>query len=215
MKSFIVIGLGRFGASMAARLCALGCEVLAVDTSPELVQQAADSVTRAVTGDARDKQMLRALGVRDLECAVVAIGGDLSASVLVTMNLKELGVPYVVCKAHDETHRRVLEKLGADKVVIPEREMADRLSRSLSTPNVMEYIEVSEKYGIVEVPAPEGWDGKTLIELNVRARLGLNIIAVQHGEAITVSPSADYTVHSGDVLVVVGDTKALQKVKKL
>ena len=114
MKSYIVIGLGKFGSQAARRLCQLNCEVLAMDTNAELVQHVANEVTQAVVADAKDKDVLKTLGAKDFDCAIVAIGGDLGASVLVTMNLKELGVPYVVCKAHDETHRRVLEKLGAD-----------------------------------------------------------------------------------------------------
>ena len=215
MKSYIVIGLGLFGAEVARKLCALGCEVLAMDIHADLVQQIAGDVTHAVVGDARDKEVLRALGVRDMECAVIAIGEDLAASVLTVMNLKELGVPYVVCKAHDETHRRVLEKLGVDRVVIPEHEHAQRLGRSLFSHNVLDYIELSPDYGILEVPAPKTWIGKTLKELNVRAKMGVNIIAVESGEKTNVSPSADYRIQSGDVMVVLGDNMALEAVQKL
>ena len=116
MKSFVVIGLGLFGSSVARQLCALGAEVLAVDTNSDLVQQVSTDVTNAVVADARDQEVLRALGVHECDGAVIAIGDDLAGSVLATMNVKELGVPYIVCKAHDETHRRVLEKLGADKL---------------------------------------------------------------------------------------------------
>lgn len=215
MKSYIVIGLGRFGSEVAKQLCALGCEVLAMDISNDLVQQISGEVTHAVVGDCQDKEVLRALGVRDFDCAVVAIGDNLAASVLVTMNLKELGVPYVVCKAHDETHRRVLEKLGADRVVIPEQENACRLARGLSSPNVLDYIELSEDYGIVEVPAPKAWIDKTLVELNVRAKLGVNIIAVRREGAISVSPTADFQVRQGDIMVVLGESHALEVVQKL
>ena len=178
MKSYIVIGLGRFGGALARQLCTLGAEVLAMDRRSDLVQQLANDVTHAVVGDARDKEVLRALGVRNFDCAVIAIGDDLAASVLITMNLKELGAPYIVCKAHDETHRLVLEKLGADRVVIPEQEHAQRLARSMYSHNVLDYIELSEDYGILEVPAPKSWIGKCINELNVRAKLGVNIIAV-------------------------------------
>ena len=215
MKSYVVIGLGRFGSEVARRLRELGCEVLAVDTHSELVQQISADVTHAVVADARDKEVLRALGVKEFDCAVVAIGGSLGDSVLATMNVKELGVPRVVCKAHDETHRQVLLKLGADQVVIPEQEQAVRLARSLSSYNVLDYIELSSEYGIVEVPAPKSWVGKSLKELNVRAKLGLNILAVKQGQTINVSPAADYAVGEADVLVVLGDTGALEKVQKL
>ena len=120
MKSYAVIGLGRFGSALSRQLCKLGAEVLALDVRADFVQQISGDVTHAVVGDAQDKEVLKALGVRNLDCAVIAIGDNLAASVLIAMNLKELGVPYVVCKAHDETHRKVLEKLGVDRVLIPE-----------------------------------------------------------------------------------------------
>ena len=214
MRSFIVIGLGRFGSQTAKRLCQQGCEVLAIDSSNELVQQISDEVTQAVVGDARDKEVLRALGAKDFDCGIVAIGDSLADSVLATMNLKELGVPYIVCKAHDETHREVLKKLGADRIVIPEQENADRLAKSLSSPNVLDYIELSEDYGIIEVPAPKTWQDKSLIELNVRAKLGVNILAIKRQGHITVSPAADFRIAASDVLVVLGDTAALNKLQK-
>ena len=215
MKSYIVIGLGRFGSQAAKRLYELGCEVLAIDHNSELVHPIANQVTQAVVADARDKEVLRALGAKDFECAIVAIGDNLADSVLATMNLKELGVPYIVCKASDETHRQVLLKLGADRVVIPEQEHADRLAKNLSSPNVLDYIELSEEYGIIEIPAPKAWVGKSLKELNVRAKLGVNIIAVKKGSHINVSPAADYRIEAEDVMVVLGDTAALDAVQKV
>ena len=215
MKNYVVIGLGLFGQALARQLCALGAEVLAIDVRSDLVQQVANDVTHAVVGDAQDKEVLRALGVRDMDCAVIAIGDDLAASVLITMNLQELEVPYIVCKAHDETHRRVLEKLGVNRVVIPEQENAQRLGRSLHSHNVLDYIELSEDYGILEVPAPKSWVGKTLKELNVRAKYNVNIIAVESGKATNVSPSADYRILEGDIMVVLGDNYSLEAVQKL
>ena len=215
MKSYIVIGLGLFGQALARQLCKLGAEVLAMDVRSDLVQLVSADVTHAVVGDAQDKEILRALGVRDFDCAIIAIGDDLAASVLITMNLQELEVPYIVCKAHDETHRRVLEKLGVNRVVIPEQENAQRLGRSLHSHNVLEYIELSEDYGILEVPAPKSWVGKTLKELNVRAKLGVNIIAVESGKVTNVSPSADYCIRKDDVMVVLGDNYSLEAVQKL
>ena len=185
-----------------------------MDIHSSLVQQLANDVTQAVVGDAQDKEVLRSLGVRNFDCAVIAIGDNLAASVLITMNLKELGVPYIVCKAHDETHRRVLEKLGVDRVVIPEQEHAQRLGRSLFSHNVLEYIELSEDYGILEVPSPKSWVGKSLKELNVRAKLGVNIIAVENGKSTNVSPAADYRIQPEDVLVVLGDNYALEAMQK-
>ena len=215
MKSYVVIGMGRFGSEVAKRLCELGCEVLAVDKSSELIQPMGEVVTQAVVADATDKEVLRALGVKDFDCAVVAIGGSLSDSVLATMNLKELGVGHIVCKAHDATHRQVLMKLGADQVVIPEQENAIRLARSLSSFNVLDYIELSEDYGIIDVPAPAQWVGRSLKELNIRAQLGVNILAVKQDGKINVSPAADYSICQGDVMVVLGDTAALKAVRSL
>ncbi len=215
MKTFVVIGMGRFGSEVARCLYASGNEVLAIDSSSDLIQQISNDVTHAVVGDARDKGVLRALGVGSFDCAVVAIGGSLADSVLATMNLKELEVPYIVCKAHDETHRQVLTKLGADQVVIPEKENAARLAKNLTTPNVLEYIELSDEYGISEVPAPKSWVGKTLIQLNVRAKLGVNIIAIERDGSINVSPGANYEIKEADIMVILGDTAALKAVQKL
>ena len=215
MKSCVVIGLGRFGSEVARELCRQGCQVLAMDINQELVSQIANDVTHAVVGDGQDKGVLRALGVREFDCGVIAIGDDLAASVLVTMNLKELGVAQVICKAHDETHRRVLEKLGADRVVIPEQEQGARLARSLSSRNVLDYIELSREYGIIEIPVPGSWRDKSLKELNVRAALGLNILAIRRGGQINVSPGADFIFEQQDIVVVLGDSTALKKVQKL
>lgn len=215
MKSCVVIGLGRFGSEVARELCRQGCQVLAMDINQELVSQIANDVTHAVVGDGQDKGVLRALGVREFDCGVIAIGDDLAASVLVTMNLKELGVAQVICKAHDETHRRVLEKLGADRVLIPEQEQGARLARSLSSRNVLDYIELSQEYGIIEIPVPGSWKDKSLKELNVRAALGLNILAIRRGGQINVSPGADFIFEQQDIVVVLGDSTALKKVQKL
>ena len=215
MKSYVVVGLGRFGTEAAKRLCELGGEVLAIDCKSELVQHISSFVTQAVVGDARDKGVLKALGVENFDCAIVAIGDSLGDSVLATMNLKELGVPYVVCKAYDDTHRQVLLKLGANKVVIPEQEQANRLARSLSSANVLDYIELSDAYGIIEVPAPTSWIGKSLKDLNVRAKLGVNIIAIKQGDNINVSPGADYEIMPGDIMEIIGNSDALTAVQKL
>lgn len=215
MKSYVVIGMGRFGTEVARELCRQGCEVLAIDMDQDSVARVSGDVTHAVVADSQDKEVLRALGVAEMDCAIVAIGSDLSGSVLTTMNLKELGVPKIICKAHNDTHRRVLEKLGADRVLIPEQEQAARLARSLSAPNVLDYIELSEEYGIVEVPVPDSWAGKTLRDLNIRAKLGVNILAFRRDSKMNVSPAADFAIRAGDVAVVLGDNQALKKVQKL
>ena len=215
MRSYIVAGLGRFGSEVARELCRQNQEVLAIDVRADLVQHVANDVTQAVVADIQDKEVLRALGAGNFDCAVIAIGEDLGASVLTIMNLKELGVPYIVCKAQDETHRRVLEKLGADRVIIPEQEYADRLAKSLASTNVLDYIELSSEYGIIEVPVPKAWYGKSLKELNVRAKLGVNILAIKKEGKTDVSPAADYKVEEKAIMLVLGDTKALEAVQKL
>ena len=144
----------------------------------------------------------------------MAIGSDLSASILTTLNFKELGVPLVVCKAQDDAHQKVLEKVGADRVVVPEREFAYKLAQGLSTDNVLEYIELSADYGISEFEAPKTWEGKSLRQLNVRAKTGVNIIAVRGPKEIHVSPTADYVIHREDVIVALGDYKALSMVQQ-
>ena len=215
MKSYVVVGLGRFGSEVARQLYLQGCEVLAMDMSSELVQQVSPDVTHAVVADGRDKEVLKALGVRNFDCGIVAIGDDLAASVLATMNLKELGLSYVVCKAHDDTHRKVLEKLGADKVVIPEKEVADKLARSLTSHNVLDFIELSSDYGIVEITVRKDWVGKSLKELDVRAKLGVNIIAVERNEKVTVSPRAEFELAKNDILVVLGDYDSLTMMQEI
>lgn len=215
MKSYIVVGMGRFGSEVARQLHQMRCEVIAMDISDDLIQQISPYVTHAVVADAQDKEVLRALGVKDMDCAIIAIGDDLAASVLVTMNMKELGVPHVICKAHDATYRKVLEKLGADRVIIPEQEQAQRLAKSLATPNVLDYIELSDEYGIIEMPVPESWLGKDLRQLNVRAKLGVSILAIRRGGKMHVSPAPDTAFIKEDILVVLGGSQALRKVQKL
>jgi trk system potassium uptake protein TrkA len=215
MKSYAVIGLGRFGCSLAENLDNLGCEVMAIDKSAEKVQHMADSVTRAVVGDSTDKEVLRTLGVQNCDCAIVAIGNHLSAAVLTILNLQELGVPKIVGKARDEACSRVMSKMGVHRIVSPEQDVAARLAHSLCSPNVLDYIELSDEYGIIEVPAPRDWIDMSIRKLNVRARLGVNIIAVKKGEEVNVSPNADYVIRHGDVLVVLGDYAALNAVEKL
>ncbi len=161
MKSYVVIGLGRFGTEMALKLYNCGEDVMAIDTNEVIIDKLADRVTKAVAADARDLDVLKKLGVDDFDGAIVAVGSDLGASALITMNLKTLGVPYILCKAHDDTYREILEKLGADRVIIPEREMADKLAMGLTTAGVMEYIELSNEYGIVEMtPRPRNGSAK-------------------------------------------------------
>lgn len=216
MKSFVIIGLGRFGTAIASELSALGHEVLAVDVDEERVQQVADHVTHAVTGDGRNIEVLRALGVRNFDCVVVAMGSDVGNSALITLNLKELGVKEVICKAQSHVHSRVLEKIGADRVVFPEYEMGAKLAQGLSSSNVLNFIELSEDYGILELSAPQSWQGKSLRELDVRNRHHVNVIAIRKNGELNVAPSPDLPLESGEQVVALGryeDINLLHEVK--
>ncbi len=217
MKTFVVIGLGRFGTAVATELSALGHEVLALDDKEEHVQRVADQVTHAVTGDARDPAVLRALGVRNYDCAVVAVGDDVGNSALITLNLKELGVSKVICKAQSHVHRKVLEKIGADRGLFPEHEMGTKLAQGLSSSNVLNFIELSDAYGIVETAVPKIWLFKTIKDLDVRVKYNVNIIAVRRGKEgeMNIAPGADYVLGEGDVVVTLGRTEAINRLQDL
>ena len=214
MKSYVVIGLGRFGAEIAVKLFECGEEVLAIDLDETLVDKIADHVTRAVAADGRDKDILEKLGVENFDRAVVAMGSDLAASAQITMNLKELGVPYIVCKAYDNSYRTILEKLGANLVIIPEWEMADKLALGMTHAGVMEYIELSDEYGIVEMMPMDSWVGKTIRQLELRTRYGANVIAVRKGEAIQIPPDIDTPLDESSTLVILGNYEMIEKLKK-
>ena len=217
MKSYLVVGMGRFGSSVALRLRELGNEVLVIDEAAENIQPLADQVTYGVVGDARDEEVLRSLGVKNFDCAIVAIGGDLAASILVTLNLKSLGVPQVICKAPNELHKRALEKVGADRVVIPEREMGIKLAQNLTSSSVLDYIELSRECGIAEIITPAAWVGKSVRELNVRAKFGVNIIALRDeaSDSITVNMGPEYVLKQTDVMVILGNNEDLLRVQQL
>ena len=205
MKNFVVIGLGRFGTAVARELCQLGHQVLAIDTDRELVQKIADQVTHAVVADGRDADVLESLDVKDYDCAVVAIGNDIGSSALTTMRLKEAGVPLVVCKAQSHVHQRLLEKIGADRVIFPEHEMGIKVAQGLANSSIINYIELSSEHGIVEVDLPRGWAGKTIRDLDVRAKYKVNVMAVRRGSGINVAPGADFVLFPEDQLVVLGE----------
>jgi trk system potassium uptake protein TrkA len=214
MKSYIVIGLGRFGAELATKLYECGEEVLAVDTNESIVDKIADHVTRAVTADARDLDVLEKLGAENFDRAVVAVGSDLAASALITMNLKTLNVPFIMCKAHDDTYREILEKLGADRVVLPEREVADKLALGLTHAGVMEYIELSEEFGIVEMEPIDEWIGKSIKDLELRTRYGANVIALRDKDDIQIPPDITTPITADHIMVMLGSYEMLEKLKK-
>ena len=213
MKSYIVIGLGRFGAEIAAKLYECGEEVLAVDTDEGIIDKIADRVTKAVACDARDRDVLEKLGAGNFDRAVVAVGSDLAASALITMHLKSLNIPFIMCKAHDDTYREILEKLGADRVIIPEREVADKLTLGLTHAGVMEYIELSEEYGIVEMEPVSSWIGKSIQELELRTRYGANVIAIRKGESIQIPPDIQAPIAADEIMVMLGSYEMFDRLK--
>lgn len=215
MKTFLVIGLGKFGSSVAQELCHLGHEVLAIDKDAGLVEAIADKVTYAVSADASDPAVLRELEVETYDCAVVAIGMDVGSSALVTLALKEMGLPRVVCKAGNATHRRVLERVGADRVIIPEQESGVKLAQGLVHSNLLNFIEFSEDYGIVELALPPAWQGKSLKQLDVRARHRVTVIAVRGGGSgeLLVSPGANYAFQPGDSPFVLGTYQDINRLE--
>ena len=208
-KTFAVIGLGRFGEVVARQLAELGREVLVIDQAEESVQKLSDLATHAVVADAKDISVLRSLGINEFDCVIVAIGSDVASSIIITVQLKELGVKQVVCKAGSEIHKQALLKVGADKVVIPEKEMGIKVAQNLASRNVMDYIELSEDYSIMELSAPSLWLGKSLRELNIRAKYDISVIAMRRGNRVIVSPGAEETIEAGDILVALGGVDAL------
>lgn len=212
-KQFAVVGLGRFGSSVARTLSEMGHEVLAIDASEERVQDLSNEVTYAATADSTDEEAMRALGIGNFDVVVVAIGEDIQASILTTLIVKEIGVRQVVVKAQDELHGKVLHKIGADKVVYPERDMGMRVAHHLIMPNIIDFIELSEDYGIVEFRAPEGMVGRSLKELDIRAKYGCSVMAIKTNNRMNISPNADASIRRDDVLVVVGRNKDLMRLE--
>ena len=217
MKSFLVIGLGRFGAAVAQELSALGQEVLALDIDAENVQHIADQVTQAIQGDAQDEAVLRSVGARNFDCCVVAVGADMEASILITMMLKEMGAKKIIAKAMTPIHARVLERVGADRVVLPEIDMGQRLAQRLVRTNVVDYIGVSDEFSIVEIHPPKSWVGHSLGQLGVRARHKINVLAIRHGAGgqVDVNPQPDKVIGADDLLIVIGTNKQVDSVVEL
>ncbi|MGN0753459.1 MAG: potassium channel family protein [Aristaeellaceae bacterium] len=203
-KQFIVIGLGRFGRSVATSLVQLGHEVLAVDSQEENVERVTPYVTQAVQADATDEDTLHELGISDFDAAVICIGSSSRDSILVTVLCKEAGVPMVIAKAEDELHAKILRKVGADQVVFPEQDMGQRVARSLDAPGILDMMELAADYRIAEISTPDDWCDKTLMELRVRPKYGLFIVGIRRGKEFIASPGAESRLHVGDVLLVMG-----------
>lgn len=214
-KQFAVIGMGRFGSNLAGYLAKMGYEVLAVDENEERVQAVANTVTHAVSANSTDEEAMRALGIRNFDVVVVAIGQDIQSSILTTLILKDLGVPSIIVKAQNELHGKVLHKIGADKVVFPERDMGLRVAHQLISPNILEHIELSPEYSIVEMKAPRVMVGRNLKELDIRAKYNCNVLAVKRGGKMNITPRADEPIEAEDVLVIVGRNDQLTKMEQI
>jgi trk system potassium uptake protein TrkA len=210
-KQFAVIGLGRFGSSVARTLYEMGYEVMGIDEDEERINANIQYVTHAVAADTTDERALREIGIRNFDVVVVSIGADIQASILTTLILKEMGVRKIVAKAQNERHGQVLYKVGADRVVFPERDMGVRVAHNLISANVLDFIELAEDYSVAEVVVTSNMVGKTLRQLDVRARYNVNVIAIKSGEQFNISPSPDDVIQQNDVLVVIGHNLDLKK----
>lgn len=208
-KQFAVIGLGRFGSSVASEIYQSGNDVLGIDISEDRIEKNVDNATQVVAADATDESVLKSLGISNYDVVVVAIGENIQASILATLIVKELGVGTIVVKAQNDLHAKVLYKIGADKVVFVERDMGVRVAHYLVTPNILDFIELSDDYLIAEVKSSPKMVGKSIAEIDIRARYGCNVIALKNGEKINVAPSADDLIGQDDVLVVIGDKDSI------
>ena len=212
VKEYIVIGLGRFGSSVAMQLEANGCRVLAVDRNENKVRQIAEHVTLAMRVDVSDEDALSELGGRNFDGAIIAIGHSLEASVLASIWAREQNIGQVIAKAYDETHGKILAKLGVDSVVYPEVEMGVHLANNLVFNNLFDAIELTAEYSIADIDVPESWEGKSLRELRLRERDGVNVVGVKHNGELQISPPADEPARRGSVFVLLGKNSTLEKI---
>ena len=213
-KQFVVIGCGRFGQSVAIKLAELGAEVMVVDDNEEIIQSIADKVTYAVQADATDENAIKALGIRNFDVAIVTIGSDIQSSILVTLMVKELGVKQIVAKAQNPSHAKVLYKIGANRVVFPEKEMGIKIAKSLMSSNVLDLIDLAPDYSILEIKMKSEWIGKSLVDINMRRMYSISVIAVKKGDEIDINVEPDRILLKDDVLVVVGSNKDLERLER-
>ena len=214
-RQFAVIGLGRFGSNMAKALSKMGYEVLAIDKNQHKVQEFSDEVTHVVQADTTDENALRELGILNFDVVVVAIGEDVQANVLTTLQLKEIGVNFIVATSRNSLHTKLLEKVGADRIVAPERDMARRVTYNLASTSVMDYIELSPRFSIVEITAPKAFQNKTIAESNIRAKYGINVVAIKRGEDLIISPLPSEKIIKDDIVVVVGKNESINGLEAL
>ena len=213
MKQIAVLGLSRFGASVARALTNMGVEVMGVDKNPDKVADLAHDITHAVQADILD-DALDSLGLRNFDVVVLSIK-DVEISCIATMALKDHGAVKIVAQAGGEAHGKILERIGADKVIMPEKDMGIRLARSLSSNNLIDYMELSAKHSLMELEAIDEWVGRTLKQSNIRNRYKINVVAIRSGKVLRVAPGSDDIIHDGDVLVVIGENTDLERVNKL
>jgi trk system potassium uptake protein len=215
MKRVIVIGLGIFGFNIAKVLYENGLEVITIDKNKEMIQRIRDYCTKAILADGTDKQVMEMIGIQEDDVVIVSFGEDLAASSLITLHLKELKVKHIIVKAPNEDHKRVLEKVGATEVIIPERDIADKVARSLISPNVLDFIPLTEDFTISEVVPPTNFYGKTIGDLHLRSRYHIEVIAIREvlPGRLTMVPRADFVIKDSDILVIIGREKDIQKIK--
>ncbi|MFB3884688.1 MAG: TrkA family potassium uptake protein [Thermodesulfobacteriota bacterium] len=215
MKRVVVIGLGIFGFNLTKNLYENGLEVIAVDKNKDVIQKIKDFSTKAILADGTDKEVMESVGVQEDDVVVLSFGEDLAASTLITLHLKEMGVKSIIVKAPNEDHKHVLEKVGATEVIIPEKEMADKLAKGLISPNVLDYIPLSEGYSISEIVPPPSFFGKTIGELHLRGKYHIEVIAVREvlPDRIKMVPRAEFVIKDSDVLVIIGKEMDIQKIK--
>lgn len=214
-RQFAIIGLGRFGSNMAKALHKMGYEVLAVDKSMQKVQEFSDEVTHVVQADTTDENALRAMGILNFDVVVVAIGEDVQSNIMTTLQLKEIGAKYIVATARNNLQAKLLEKIGADRVVSPERDMARRVAYNLASTSVMDYIELSPQFSIVEITIPKAFLNKSLAESNVRAKYGINVVAIKRDDNLIISPLPSEQLKENDIAVVVGSNDGINRLEEL
>lgn len=213
-KEYAVIGLGRFGGSICKELSREGMEVLAMDLDEDKVNEYKDIASHAVIADSTDENVLKELGIRNIDHVIVAIGDNQQASILTTLMLKELGIKKITVKAQNDYHEKVLNKIGADQVVHPERDMGKRIAHNIISNNVLDYLELSDDHSVVEVKAGKKMIGKTLVDLDIRARYGCNVVGIKRNKEINVSPLASEVILEEDVLIIIGEDKDISRFEK-
>jgi trk system potassium uptake protein len=213
-KEFAVIGLGRFGGSICKELVRKGMDVLAIDNDPDRINEFSEIATHAVIADSTDENVLKKLGIRNFDHVIIAIGDNIQASILTALILKELGVKHISVKAQNDYHEKVLRKIGADRVIHPERDMGRRIAHQIVSNNVLDHLDLSDEHSIIEVIANKKMDGNTLVELDVRAKYGCNIIGMKRGEEIIVSPQADFKIQEKDILIVIGANNDIERFER-